>query len=350
MRLPNKTGSVHKLSGHRRKPWRARVTIGWDIGDNGKARQIYKDLGTFATRKEALEVLALYNAGISIDEPKHRDGQTFAEIYNLWSAEHFEKISQNSQDSYRYTFNILQDIHSVPIKDFNTFLVDETLASIDKKGMRALAKTLLTQVLGYAERHELIEKNYAKLSSVSISTDPEIVRLPFSVEEIHQIGSQDGIIRDMILFNIYTGLRPVELINIEIEKIDLQNYTLTGGVKTKAGRNRVVPIHPAIRDILCKYIGSRTAGHLFLNKRTKRPFTSLAYRKYFYSFMESLDMKHYPHDCRHTFVTLGKSYEMDEYVLKRITGHTINDITEATYTHRNIEQLHNEILKIPNLI
>lgn len=37
---------------------------------------------------------------------------------------------------------------------------------------------------------------------------------------------------------------------------------------------------------------------------------------------------------------------MDEYILKRIVGHAINDITESTYTHREIEELKEEMLKI----
>ena len=38
--------------------------------------------------------------------------------------------------------------------------------------------------------------------------------------------------------------------------------------------------------------------------------------------------------------------QVDEYILKRIVGHAINDITESTYTHREIEELKEEMLKI----
>lgn len=41
-----------------------------------------------------------------------------------------------------------------------------------------------------------------------------------------------------------------------------------------------------------------------------------------------------------------KSYHVDEYVLKLILGHSIEDITEKVYTHRTIEQLKTEIEKI----
>lgn len=42
----------------------------------------------------------------------------------------------------------------------------------------------------------------------------------------------------------------------------------------------------------------------------------------------------------------GKYYQMDDYILKMIVGHAINDVTEKTYTHRVIEELRREIEKI----
>ena len=52
---------------------------------------------------------------------------------------------------------------------------------------------------------------------------------------------------------------------------------------------------------------------------------------------------HTPHECRHTFITIGKSNKMDQYILKLIVGHEIDDVTEKFYTHRTIEQLRNEM-------
>ena len=58
---------------------------------------------------------------------------------------------------------------------------------------------------------------------------------------------------------------------------------------------------------------------------------------------KKLDMNHTPHECRHTFITIAKSNKMDEYVLKLIVGHAIDDITEKVYTHRTVEQLRTEM-------
>lgn len=51
------------------------------------------------------------------------------------------------------------------------------------------------------------------------------------------------------------------------------------------------------------------------------------------------------HD-RKTFITLAKKYKVDEYAIKYIVGHQINDITEKTYTEREFSWLVEEIEKI----
>lgn len=51
---------------------------------------------------------------------------------------------------------------------------------------------------------------------------------------------------DMILIGIYSGWRPQELAILQISDIDLEENTMFGGLKTEAGKNRCVPIHPKI--------------------------------------------------------------------------------------------------------
>ena len=62
MKLPNKYGSVYKLSGKRRKPWAVRKTVGWkQVPEKMKSYPIYEFIGFYATRSEALQALAAYN-------------------------------------------------------------------------------------------------------------------------------------------------------------------------------------------------------------------------------------------------------------------------------------------------
>ena len=57
MKLPNGYGSVVNLGKRRRKPYAARITVGWS--EDGKQKKKY--LGYYKTRQEAMKALADYN-------------------------------------------------------------------------------------------------------------------------------------------------------------------------------------------------------------------------------------------------------------------------------------------------
>lgn len=77
----------------------------------------------------------------------------------------------------------------------------------------------------------------------------------------------------------------------------------------------------------------------------------MTYNKYitlFKNIIHSLNLNenHRTHDCRKQFVTMAKKYNVDEYAIKYIVGHSISDITEKIYTTRSLEWLKAEIEKI----
>lgn len=77
----------------------------------------------------------------------------------------------------------------------------------------------------------------------------------------------------------------------------------------------------------------------------------LTYDKYsarFKKIVERLELnpEHRSHDGRKQFITIAKKYKVDEYAIKYIVGHEINDITEKVYTERDVDWLKEEIEKI----
>lgn len=110
---------------------------------------------------------------------------------------------------------------------------------------------------------------------------------------------------------------------------------------TQAGKNRVVPIHSAILP--------------FVEKRMKKygcilPVSTDKYRKGFAPTLAAygIDQSHTPpHDCRHTFSMLCERYGVRENDRKRMIGHAFkDDVTNAVYGHRTVEDLRAEIEKI----
>ena len=129
-------------------------------------------------------------------------------------------------------------------------------------------------------------------------------------------------------------------VQIELEKVDLENREITGDMKTKAGTNRTVPIHPRIRPLVIKWYNKAqelNSEYLFncTDTSTARSNLMLTYDKYrrrIEALVDALELNpdHRPHDGRNTFITMCKNAGVDEYAIKTMVGHEIYDITEKS--------------------
>lgn len=161
---------------------------------------------------------------------------------------------------------------------------------------------------------------------------------------------------DVLLIQCYSGWRPQELGLLKMENVDLENWFITGGMKTDAGKDRVVPVHPKIRSLIKhRYQEALSLGSEYLinctDTKTHRSSLKLTYDKYRHRVEKivnklELNPEHRAHDGRIQFATMAKDAKVNEYALKRIIGHKIDDLTEKTYTKRKREWLMEEILKI----
>lgn len=71
------------------------------------------------------------------------------------------------------------------------------------------------------------------------------------------------------------------------------------------------------------------------------------FRKQMTAQMTRLGFEHHtPHDCRHTFSKLCEDFGVRENDWERMLGHAFQDITNAVYGHRDLEDLRNEIENI----
>jgi integrase len=122
--------------------------------------------------------------------------------------------------------------------------------------------------------------------------------------------------------------------------INLEKRYFQGGVKTSAGRNRVVPIHSRIVPLVERLLAEKL---LFGQSSTKIRST----------FKIGLQLagvelgNHTPHDARATLATeLEKAHVRDLHI-KRILGHSTGDITKDVYTSVDVEELRQSIELIP---
>lgn len=376
MKLPNGYGSVTKLSGKRRKPWLARVTLGWITDEAaGKTVQNRIPLGTFATKKEALQALAEYGAN---PYDIKNDTLTLADLYQKWTAAYFPTLeSDSSSRTIISAWRYCHAIHGMRVKDLRArhikgiiedgYIIPDRGKNAGQKvpaspGTKSRIKSMFNLMLDYALEYELVDRNYARtfdLSNDIIKEKEEATRghINFTDAEMQILWNNLESIRfvDWILIQCYMGWRPQELALLEIKNVDLENWTITGGMKTDAGKHRTVPIHSRIKDLVRKnyeYALNLKSDRLFNDPEAVKGGMKITYDKYagrFEKVMSVLNLRsdHRPHDPRTTFVTMAKKAEVDEYVIKRLAGHKITDITEAIYTKRDIEWIRTELEKMP---
>ena len=324
------------MGGKRRHPWRARVTAGWICVDkDGKEvpddsdqaadmRQTYYTVGYYATRKEALAALSNFQGIPDTTVP------TFGDLFERWMET--KEISERTRKSY-----LTSRRHLEPLADK---LVDSfTVDSLDSffKGMpvtdtvRHKSAALCQQVLKYAYKKGYLASDLAARMDHYSQPAAKIERKVFTPQEVTLLWADPSICAKAALVALYGGWRPGELYTMTRDMVDLEEMTITAGIKTEAGKDRTVPIHPDIIPLMTKLC---QGGPLLF------PISATAYRMYM------LGIGHTPHDTRHTFATVAAEVGMDPTIRKRILGHAVTDITESVYTHATAGRFRREIQKI----
>lgn len=369
-RLPNGFGQISEIKNRNlRNPFRAMVTVGKD--ENG--RPVCKPLkpeSYFPTYNDAYAALVEYNRNPYDLNPS----MVMQELYERWSEEHFKVLKKHSsQRVIKACWEYCSSIYKMRVCDLRPRHIKGCMEEgFVKKGdeiqkpsavTKSRIKSMFNQMLDYAVEYELTDKNYARTFYVSndIIAEEKASRkghIAFTEEEIQKLWNNLYTVPfvDVLLIQCYSGWRPQELGLIETANVDLETDIITGGMKTSAGTNRIVPIHPKIRGLLVKrYEEAIVNGTKYLitctNGITRDKNTTLTYSKYNARFQKivnelGLNPEHRPHDPRVHFTTLAKKCGVDEYAIKYIIGHEISDITERVYTKRDPEWLKSEMAKI----
>lgn len=111
-------------------------------------------------------------------------------------------------------------------------------------------------------------------------------------------GNSDEPIVKMVLIMCYSGFRLSAYEKIEIH---LDEKYFMGGVKTEAGRGRIVPIHSGIFELVKEFVNSENA---YFCCRGKDMFYRKMRKKLVQIGIDTEGRYHTPHSCRHTFSRL----------------------------------------------
>lgn len=369
-RLPNGFGQISEIKNRNlRNPFRAMVTV----GKTPEGKPICKPLkpeSYFPTYNDAYAALAEYNKNPYDLEP----AITAKELYEKWTEEYFKTLKNDSSaravdSAWAYCSSVydmrVMDIRARHVKG----CMDEGVAIVKGKeqkpsaSMKNKIKSLFNLMLDYALEYEIVKQNYARTFTLTDETIKEIQtvkkeHIPFSDDEMKLLWEHvdDKYCVDVLLIQCYSGWRPQELGLIELSNVDLSKWIFTGGMKTEAGEDRTVPIHPRIQSLVeRKYREAEKLGSKYLfnyvDPDSRQKNIKLTYNRYQRVFSRirdelNLNPEHRPHDGRKHFVTMAKKYDVDEYAIKYMVGHKITDITEKVYTAREFDWLREEIEKI----
>lgn len=303
---------------------------------------IEKQMRTAEAGKKFFErILADYNkAMFQIDQ---ESSPTFEEVFKKYYLDKFGAEyghtgrRKGMEASMTAAYKNAGQLHDVPMKDIKTEDFQNALDAVCGRLAHSSAELVLTlfhQVSRYALANDLIDKDYSSFARIKIEDDDEH-GVPFSDEDLKVLWShQNNDTAEMLLIMCYSGYRISEYKGIEV---NLREGYFQGGLKTRSGKNRIVPIHSLILPLV--------------NNRMKRygallPVSDAVFRKNMYGTLSSLGIaKHTPHDCRHTFSALCERYEVREADRKRMLGHAL-DLTNGVYGHRTVDELRSEIEKI----
>lgn len=364
----NGMGSVYKRGDVRARPWVAVAPARYELDvKTGRSRAVREKLGTFATAQEAKDALEMFR-----QNPTTKVNITFSGVYGEWSTIAFRTISKQTRDNYTAAYAKFSTLYNEKFRELRTgqyqAVIDYYSApfpavgkdgkpKLDKTGKPILSpalsfsslskmKAMLTQLYDYAMQNDIVHKNYA--SFLTLPKHEKTAKDCFNAQELQKIEDAAGVIphADSILLMCYTGFRIAEFLELRPESYDPDNRTLTGGKKTDAGRNRVVPVHPRVQPILDKKLAM--GGETIICDEEGKPFTPDKFRRQcYYPALDALGVRRLtPHATRHTFATRLSAAGARVEDIQALAGHEDYEVTANTYIHQDIATLRRAIEKM----
>ena len=367
-RLPNGFGSIRYLGKGRKNPY-AVLAPSTSTYKNGESAYD-KPIAYVDTWNKGFSVLVMYHAGTydrgndipevlpdtanksMVDEivnniarmiaPSYLkgDGLTFSEVYEKFYNDKYNQTkrvySEQSKQSTRSAFKNCVSLHDKTFKNLKHIDLQQIVDNLPlKHSSKELVVLLFHQMYKYAIVNEIIDRDISANISIKEKDDDEH-GVPFSEDELRILWNNKEVeIAKFLLIMIYSGFRIREYENMEV---NLDEMYFKGGSKTKAGKDRTVPIHTCIYTLVESSI----------NKYGKIP--PFQYSRFTYRLNKFLKengiMKHTAHDCRHTFSMLCDKYDVNEIEKKRMLGHAFSDITNRVYGHADLEKQKQELAKI----
>lgn len=326
----NGTGSVYKLANG---TWIAVRVLGRTVDEQGKSHKKQVSKSGFRTKKEALEYLPKLTPESRVEK---RAKVTFQQLYDRWEPTHNK--SKSTLNCYRAAMKKFSPVLDLPVSDITVDDLQECMDEVTGKRTQENMKAVCGLLYKYAIPRHLASLNMGQYLVVGGASGLGKEGLPIESLKAIQANSEKVPYADYVLCQCYLGFRPSEMLDLDINSYDREKKTFTGGAKTEAGKNRIVPINPKIQPIIDRLVANKVAGFVFCSEDGGR-MDIKDYRQHFYDVLESCGIenpvteldgvkrrKYTPHSARHTFASLMKNVQAPDKDKLALIGHTSTEM------------------------
>lgn len=316
----NGTGTVYKLKSGM---YQAAVTVAVWHDHDGKLHQkrIYRN---FVKRSDAILALAEMKASCGYVPP------TDMTLHDLWDIyEHsrdYDALSGSQRDKLSYAWKRWEPLEFRGIRTLTVSDIEDTIEKQVSTFYPARdMKVCLSHLYDIAVKREIVPSR--KTDFVEIPYEqPKAKREVWTSEEVDALWKdyQTHPFTAYILIMCYAGLRYGELSTIPLENIDLDQDKMTWGIKSEAGIDREIPIHPRIKPLIESIIPKR-----------KRKLLEMNDDNFYAAYWETIDRAGLrrlpPHTCRHFFFSRMTSAGIQGGIIAEVGGHASYMTTLKNY-------------------
>jgi site-specific recombinase XerD len=249
-----------------------------------------------------------------------------------------------------------KSIASIDLRDVENFLI--YLQQKVSKGYVVYHRNLKA-AFNKAKDWGYVKENY--FTKVKLPKRQKLAPAFVNSDQLSAISNQikNEVVKDVVAFAFYTGMRLDEIVNLRWKNVDLQNRTITVGddsFTTKGRNQRFIPINNALTSILSLRERKRkifSIKHTDDNrdfvfcKENGEKFTGNYFSKNFKKACKAagLDNAIHFHSLRHSFASNLVQKGVPLYTIKELLGHSSISTTEI-YSHLNMETLREAIAKL----
>ena len=344
----NGTGNVYK----RGDTWTARVVDHWEPSPNSKSglKPKFKTKGGFTRKKDAVN----YCADLYRTKRREHPPREFKTNFELWKAAYSPRIKSTTMAGYVSAFKHFATLHYVLIDQISTTDLQECIDDCPcGKRTKQMMSVIASLVFKWAIADDQISKNAA--DNLYTGDDQTTHYEPLTDEELQRIADSGEPYANYIVALCYLGHRPSEFFSFT--KADYTQdgtgkrkaHYLSGGIKTDAGRNRLVTIPPIIQPIIDDQLKLEGTDLLFprLNHNRKGEFTGYGQMptEYFNKHIfKPLTAKlgiigKVPYSARHTYSNKIKRVAGADRDKAELMGHADYETTKKHYQSSTIRDL-----------